>query len=264
MAHPLIALLTDFGLSDHYVGTMKGVMLGICPDARLVDITHGVPPFDIVAGAFELAAAVRYFPVGTVFLAVVDPAVGSSRRALAVEADRRFFVAPDNGILTPVLDTATAWRAVELREARYALSEVSRTFEGRDRFAPAAAWLAGGAALATLGPGVEDPIRLAHVTPQRQADGAVGAVVRVDRFGNAITNIDARLVAELAAGNRCVVQVNDRRSVPLVGTYVETPAGEGCALIGSSGYLEVAVTRGSAADVLGARLGSVVRISRIA
>src|SRR3989442_15800809 len=144
MARPVIALLTDFGTRDHYAGTMKGVALGICPDATLVDITHEVPAHDVLAGALELAAAYKYFPAGTIFLVVVDPGVGSARRGIAAEAGDFKFVAPDNGVLTAVLDEHAPKKIVELSERRYARPTVSRTFEGRDRFAPAAAWLGKG------------------------------------------------------------------------------------------------------------------------
>ena len=144
MARPVIALLTDFGSQDHYAGTLKGVILGICPDVTLVDISHEVPPHDVLAGALELSASYRYFPAGTIFLAVVDPGVGSPRRGLAADAGDYRFIAPDNGVLTAVLDEHPPKRIVELSDRRYALPTVSRTFEGRDRFAPAAAWLAKG------------------------------------------------------------------------------------------------------------------------
>ena len=142
MARPTIAFLSDFGTRDHYAGTMKGVALGICPDATLVDITHEIPAHDVLGGALELAAAYKYFPAGTVFVAVVDPGVGSSRRGIAAEAGDSRFVAPDNGLLTLVFRETPPKRVVELTERRYARPSVSRTFEGRDRFAPAAAWLA--------------------------------------------------------------------------------------------------------------------------
>src|SRR5687767_396729 len=156
---PVIALLSDFGTRDHYAGTMKGVMLGICPDATLVDITHDVPAHDVVDGALQLAAACRYFPPGTIFLAVVDPGVGSARRGIAAEAGDYRFVAPDNGVLTLALREQPPKRVVELTERRYARPTVSRTFEGRDRFAPAAAWLAKGIQLTAPGRPVADSQR---------------------------------------------------------------------------------------------------------
>src|SRR5471030_2981133 len=151
MPRPLIAFLTDFGTRDHYAGTMKGVALGICPDATLVDITHDILPHDVLGGALELAAAYHFFPHGTIFLVVVDPGVGSARRGIAAETGDHRFVAPDNGVLTAVLDEHPPKRVVELTERKYARPTVSRTFEGRDRFAPAAAWLAKGIELGALG-----------------------------------------------------------------------------------------------------------------
>src|SRR5215212_7173422 len=151
MTRPVIALLTDFGTRDHYVGAMKGVALGICPDAALVDITHDVPPHDVRTAALELAASYKYFPQGTIFLVVVDPGVGSSRRGIAADTGDYRFVAPDNGVLTAVLQESPAKRVFELTERRYARPTVSKTFEGRDRFAPAAAWLAKGIQLSALG-----------------------------------------------------------------------------------------------------------------
>ena len=152
---PVIALLSDFGTRDHYAGTMKGVMIGICPDVTFVDITHDITPHDVMEGALQLAASCRYFPAGTIFLSVVDPGVGSSRRGIAVEAGDYRFVAPDNGVLTAALRDVPPKRIVELTERRYARPTVSRTFEGRDRFAPAAAWMAKGIQLSALGRGHE-------------------------------------------------------------------------------------------------------------
>src|ERR671937_1334252 len=183
MARPVIALITDFGTRDHYAGTMKGVALGICPDATLVDISHDLPAHDVLAGALELAAAYKYFPAGTVFLVVVDPGVGSARRGIAAESGDFKFVAPDNGVLTAVLDEHPAKKIVELSERRYARPTVSRTFEGRDRFAPAAAWLAKGIELGALGRSASAIHRLDIPQPTVDADRVSGEVLRVDRFG---------------------------------------------------------------------------------
>src|SRR5712692_5296084 len=200
MARPVIALLTDFGTRDHYAGTMKGVALGICPDATLVDISHDLPAHDVLGAALELAAAYRYFPTGTIFLVVVDPGVGSGRRGIAAEAGDYKFVAPDNGVLTAVLDEHPPKRIVELTERKYARPTVSRTFEGRDRFAPAAAWLAKGIELAALGRSAGAIHRLDIPKPQVAADRIDGQVVRVDHFGNLITNIDRKTFEQLAKG----------------------------------------------------------------
>src|ERR1700738_5025918 len=174
MARPVIALLTDFGMRDHYVGTMKGVMLGICPDITFVDISHDLAPHDVLAGALELAAAYRYFPVGTIFLVVVDPGVGSTRRGIAAEAGDYGCVAPDNGVLTAVLDEHPPKRVVELTERKYSRPTVSRTFEGRDRFAPAAAWIAKGVDLSTLGRSAGDYQRVAIPVPDVTGESIAG------------------------------------------------------------------------------------------
>src|SRR3954462_3802051 len=198
MARPVIALLTDFGTTDHYAGTMKGVALGICPDATLVDISHDLPPHDVFGAALELAAAYKYFPAGTIFLVVVDPGVGSARRGIAAESGDYRFVAPDNGGLTIVLDDHPPKRLVELTERKYARPTVSRTFEGRDRFAPAAAWLAKGVDITALGRSAGSIYRLQVPQPQL-ADGQItGQVLRIDRFGNLITNIDRKIFEALA------------------------------------------------------------------
>src|SRR3954469_19471924 len=176
MSRPIIALLTDFGTRDHYAGTMKAVALGICPEATLLDITHDIPPHDILTGTVELAAAFKYFPTGTIFVAVVDPGVGSARRGIAVETADYKFVAPDNGVLTAPLREAPAKKMVELTERRYARPTVSRTFEGRDRFAPAAAWLAKGIQLSALGRPIAEVQRLDIPLPHEEA-GTVRGVV---------------------------------------------------------------------------------------
>src|SRR5438132_6817351 len=176
MSRPIIALLTDFGLRDHYAGTMKGVALGICPDATLVDISHEIPAHDVLAGALELAASYRYFPAGTVFLVVVDPGVGSTRRGIAADAGDYRFVAPDNGVLTVVLDEHPPKKVVELTERKYARPTVSRTFEGRDRFAPAAAWLAKGIEVSALGRPAGSVHRLEIPQPHARADRIDGQV----------------------------------------------------------------------------------------
>src|SRR5437763_14603171 len=200
MARPVLALLTDFGTRDHYAGTMKAVALGICPDATLVDISHEVPPHDVLAGALELAACYRYFPAGTIFLVVVDPGVGSARRGIAADTGDYKFVAPDNGVLTSVLDEHPAKKVVELTERKYARPTVSRTFEGRDRFAPAAAWLAKGIDVAALGRPAGSVQRLEIPRAALADDRIDGEVLRVDRFGNLITNIDRRTFEKLAGG----------------------------------------------------------------
>ena len=261
---PVIALLTDFGTRDHYAGTMKGVALGICPDATLVDITHDVPPHDVLAGALELAAAYRYFPPGTIFLAVVDPGVGSARRGIAAEAGEYRFVAPDNGVLTLVLDDPPAKKIVELTERRYARPTVSRTFEGRDRFAPAAAWLAKGIDLGALGRPAGAVRRLDIPRPEAGSDSLDGEVLRVDRFGNLITNIDRRTFEKFVAGGALTIAIGDRQVSRVVSTYADADSGELTALFGSSDHLELALKGGSASAARTAGRGARVHVARSA
>ena len=264
MPRPVIALLTDFGLGDHYVGAMKGVMLGICPHATLVDISHQVPAHDVAADALELAAAYRYFPDGTVFLVVVDPGVGSSRRALAAQAGSYRFVAPDNGLLSLVFEETPPSRIVELTNPQYARAEMSRTFEGRDRFAPAAAWLATGLDMTNLGSAeaaVFSPQPLNLPKPRGTPGGTAGEVIWVDRFGNLITNIDRRAFEMVLSSPGVMVEVGGVRVRKLVATYAEAAPGELCALVGSSNRLEIAASGASAAAALGVGRGAPVLIS---
>jgi len=257
----MIALLTDFGTRDHYAGTMKGVALGICPDATLIDITHDVPAHDVLAGALELAAAYKYFPAGTVFLVVVDPGVGSARRGIAAESGDFKFVAPDNGVLTAVLDEHPAKKIVELSERRYARPTVSRTFEGRDRFAPAAAWLAKGIELSALGRSAAAVHRLDIPQPTVDEDRVVGEVLRVDRFGNLITNIDRRTFDKVSTGP-LDIRIGSFQVSKVISTYADAGPGDICALFGSSDHLEIAANGASASDALNLGRGAPVQIAR--
>jgi S-adenosylmethionine hydrolase len=258
---PVIALLSDFGTRDHYAGTMKGVMIGICPDVTFVDITHDITPHDVMEGALQLAASCRYFPAGTIFLSVVDPGVGSSRRGIAVEAGDYRFVAPDNGVLTAALRDVPPKRIVELTERRYARPTVSRTFEGRDRFAPAAAWMAKGIQLSALGRAVTSYHQIEIPQPQ-VADQLAGVVLLIDRFGNLVTNIDRRTFESFTRAQPVALKVNDHAIARVVATYSDIRAGEVCALFGSTEHLEFAVNGGSAADTLSITKGAKVEITR--
>ncbi|NOT27022.1 MAG: SAM-dependent chlorinase/fluorinase [Acidobacteria bacterium] len=263
MARPVVAVLTDFGTRDHYAGTMKGVALDICPDLTFVDLTHDIAPQDILGAAFELAVAFKYFPAGTVFLVVVDPGVGSSRRAIAAEAGSYRFVGPDNGVLCPALDaTGEAPALVELTEPRYARPFVSKTFEGRDRFAPAAAWLARGVDLNELGRPLTDWTRLQLPAPLAGPGCISGQVLRIDRFGNAITNLDRALYENFARQGSTQVIAGSGGVVPLVTTYADAAKGSVCALFGSADYLEIAVSGGNASEQLGLAQGSEITLRR--
>jgi S-adenosyl-L-methionine hydrolase (adenosine-forming) len=263
VARPVIALLTDFGTRDHYAGTMKGVVLGIQPEATLVDITHDVPPHDVLAGALELAAAYKYFPTGTIFVVVVDPGVGSARRGIAADTGDFKFVAPDNGVLTAVFDEHAPRKVVELSERRYARPTVSRTFEGRDRFAPAAAWLAKGIDLAALGRPAGAVHRLDIPKATADGDRIEGQVLRVDHFGNLVTNID-RKTFDRFGGAALEIRVGPHQISKVVSTYADAGAGDICALFGSTDRLEIAANGASAAAALALGRGAAVTIVRSA
>lgn len=262
MGRPVIALLSDFGTGDHYAGTMKAVALSVCPEVTLVDIGHEVPPHDVLSAALELAACYRYFPTGTIFLVVVDPGVGSSRRGIAAEAGDYRFVAPDNGLLTAVFRETPPTRVVELTERKYARATVSRTFEGRDRFAPAAGWLARGVPLPSFGRTVTDHHVLTIPSAQVTDVEIAGEVLRVDRFGNLISNIDRVSVERLAHRGSIAVRAGDRDIPRIVATYADALAGELCALFGSTDHLEIAVNGASAAETLGAARGAPLTVRR--
>jgi S-adenosylmethionine hydrolase len=261
---PHIALLTDFGTRDHYVGAMKGVILGICPEVTLVDLSHDLPAHDIPFASLELAATARYFPAGTIFLVVVDPGVGTSRRGLAAAAGDWTFVAPDNGVLTAQFEETPPKKVVELTERRYARPTVSRTFEGRDRFAPAAAFIARGIQLAAFGRAVSDYTMLPLPKPDA-GDGVVrGVVTRIDRFGNIVTNLDRPSCERLTDGGAPVqLTVGAHAIGRIVSTYADLGPGEIGALFGSTDHLECAASAASAAQALGVAPGAAVELRRV-
>jgi hypothetical protein len=265
---PIVALLTDFGNRDHYAGAVRGAVLAACPEATVVDVTHEIPPHDVAEAAWTLLAALRAFPAGSVFAAIVDPEPGSGRRSLAVEAGGYRLVGPDNGVLGLVLAEYPGARVHEITNRGLFRHEVSETFHGRDVFAPVAGHLAAGAPLDEVGPPVSDPT-LRELPVPRQLDGVWEAeVVHVDRFGNLTTSFARSDVEAMLAGvggdTTDVVALVGGVVMPLVRTYGEVSEGEPCALIGSSGRLQVTVSRGDAAVTLGAGLGEPVRLRRAA
>lgn len=256
MAQRYVSLLTDFGLRDAYVGVMKGVIHTHAEGVTIIDLTHGVEPGDVAAGAYLLQSAWPYCPPGCVHVAVVDPGVGSQRRVLAAEADGSFFVAPDNGLLSGVLGTAERRRVVAVENRVFWLSPLSRTFHGRDIFAPVGAALSRGIALEDLGPITEEWVRLPTNLAEHGAGGEVtGRVIYADRFGNLVTNI---------AGNelplRPIVRVGGRVIEGVSRSYASVGPGETLAIVGSTHRLEVSVRGGSAAGVLGVKVGDAVRV----
>lgn len=252
--NPIITLTTDFGLDDAYVAAVKGVILGLCEDARLVDVTHLVAPQDVHGGAYHVSTLVNLYPAGTVHLAVVDPGVGSSRKPLLVATKRDFYIGPDNGVLTPALNAAKDVR--EIANPSYRRESVSATFHGRDIFAPAAAYLASGVPPSEFGPVVSDPVHLERWAVSREGDVVRGHVVHIDRFGSAITNIGRHLIE----GDANVVIVRGEAIGPIVTTYADVGVGERLALIGSQETVEISINGGSAVEKLGLRRGDAVDI----
>jgi hypothetical protein len=266
VGRPIIVLLTDFGTRDFYVGAMKGAVLRVCPDAQLVDLGHEIARHDVDEAAFALAAAYRTFPAGSVFLAVVDPGVGSARRPLALDAGGCFFVGPDNGVFTALLDAHPEARARELTNAALLGPRVSRTFHGRDVFAPVAGYLACGGAFENVGRPLLDPQRLVWGAARESAPGEWdAAVLHRDRFGNLTTQLlEAQLEGLLVqvGGDRTAVLVRAAgRVLPLVDAYADVGVGEPCAIVGSAGRLELAVNQGDAGQTLGLARGDSVRVA---
>jgi hypothetical protein len=247
-ARPVVTLLTDFGGRDPFVGIMKGVILGICPDASLVDLCHDIPPCDILGGSFLLQAAVTAFPGGTIHVAVVDPGVGGPRRPILAEIDGQAFVAPDNGLLSYPLAAAGRRRIRHLTAPGYWRHPVSASFHGRDIFAPVAGHLAAGVDPARFGPQIDDPTCLEIPRPKRDGAGNFhGAIVWVDRFGNCVTNVvRADLESLTSAGRENVrVRVGERVLAPLVDYFAQVAPGESGATVGSTGHVELFCNRGN-------------------
>jgi S-adenosyl-L-methionine hydrolase (adenosine-forming) len=260
----LVALLSDFGTADYFVGAMKGVILSRDPGIAVVDVTHEIPPQDVRAAAFTLLAVHAYFPPGTVHVAVVDPGVGSDRRAIAAEAGGRYYVGPDNGVLGHVLRQAQGARVLHLDEERWLRSARSTTFHGRDLFAPVAAALATGTPIDDLGRPISDPVLLEppHAEPGERGEW-VGSVLHVDRFGNCVTSFTRETVPPAALGPepRLLLRMGGTEIRTLRRFFADEAVGSDDGLFaiwGSAGYLEIAAFGDSAARRLGVRVGTVV------
>jgi S-adenosylmethionine hydrolase len=254
MAAPILTLTTDFGLSDHYAGTMKGVILGICPQARIVDISHEVTPFEIYEGAYVIAQAYRYFPPETVHVVVVDPGVGTARRPILMEAAGQYFVAPDNGVLAMIF-SQEQHRMRLISNHHLFRQPVSRTFHGRDIFAPVAAHLAAGVPPPHIGEVITDYLQPASMKPQRSGKRTWhGRILKIDRFGNIVTNFHIDEFPNLLRAD-FTLAVGPRETSILVRTYSEASPGELFAIVGSSGYVELSVAQGSAAKATGCGTG---------
>jgi S-adenosyl-L-methionine hydrolase (adenosine-forming) len=260
---PIVTLTTDFGLNDHFVGTMKGVILSVEPNAEIIDISHSVQAFDVLDGALTISQAYSYFPTGTVHMVIVDPGVGSARRPIIVSSDRHHFVAPDNGVLSLVYQREERLHARHINADHYYLQPVSQTFHARDIFAPVAAYLAKGVDTEKFGEEITDYVRFNAPKPKPVNESTLrGIVLKADRFGNLITNItpeDAPMLFSQPSSAFKIV-VGKREVTEIKTSYAEGAPGEVFGILGSMGYLEIAANRGSAAQILSVGKGTDVNI----
>ena len=264
MANAIITLTTDYGTNDHLVGTLKGVILKINPDATIVDITHNVTPFDLLDGALAIGSAYSYFPPKTVHVVVVDPGVGTERRPILVSAGNHYFVAPDNGVLSVVYEREPENLVVRHANAEhYYLTPVSKTFHGRDIFAPVAAWLTKNWQSSSMGEEIQDFKRFTLPRP-KEADGALkGVVLRTDSFGNLITNFRQEDLPEAALNGGAInLQVGTQAVTKFVETFAQGNGSEPFAYLGSSGFVEIGVNKGNAARTLGLNRGAAVVLNK--
>jgi len=261
---PIITLTTDFGLNDHFVGTVKGVILGIVPEATIVDISHSVQAFDILDGALAIAQAYSYFPSGTIHMVVVDPGVGSARRPIIASSDRHHFVAPDNGVLSLIYAREERMHVREITQDHYFHQPVANTFHARDIFAPVSAYLAKGVDSQKFGEEIEDFTRFKAPRPKPAGGNSFrGVVLKVDRFGNLITNFTAQDVPALfeAQAPPLKIVVGKTEITALKNSYTEGGPGEMFAIPGSMGYLEISTNRGSATQLIGVGKGGEVNLT---
>jgi S-adenosyl-L-methionine hydrolase (adenosine-forming) len=258
---PIITLTTDYGTNDHLVGVLKGVILKIQPDAQIVDINHSVVPFDVLDGALSIGAAYNYFPARTVHVVVVDPGVGTPRRPILVSANNQYFIAPDNGVLSLIYERESPIFVRHITSDHYFLRPVSSTFHGRDIFAPVAGWLTKNWQTEAFGEEITDQTRFTLPKPKNQEGTLRGAVLCVDRFGNLMTNFTIDHVPESMRNDGALkMTVAGKPVKKFVATFAQGPANEPVALLGSSGFVEIAVNKGSAAKALGAARGAEVAL----
>jgi len=257
-----ITLTTDFGASDHFVGTMKGVVYNINPSARVVDISHEVPSYDLLDGALTIAQAYSYFPPETIHVVVVDPGVGSARRPILARTEKCFFVAPDNGVLSLALEREKQVSVRHITAENYFLHPVSRTFHGRDIFAAVAGWLSTGLEPSDFGQEVSDYVRFSIPTPKVSQKGIQGVILKVDKFGNLVTNITPQHIPLFDPHSPPFkIVVGKHEITRMRKSYAEGPSGEVFAILGSMGFLEIAMNQGSAARALEAGKGAEVMVS---
>jgi S-adenosyl-L-methionine hydrolase (adenosine-forming) len=261
LPNAVITLTTDYGTNDHLVGTLKGVILKINPEVTIVDITHHVTPFDLLDGALAIGSAFSYFPPRTIHVVVVDPGVGTERRPILATADNQYFVAPDNGVLSLVYERDPNVVVRHANAEHYYQQPVSKTFHGRDIFAPVAAWLSKGWQTASMGDEIQDYKRFALPRPKATNGVLKGVVMRVDSFGNLVTNFRQEdLPEEVKQAGKVNLQIGSHSVSRLVDTFALGKAGEAIAYLGSNGYVEVAINKGNAAKTLGLSRGAVVTL----
>ena len=257
----VITLTTDFGMQDGFVGIMKGVIYGIAPQVKIVDISHAIKPQNIHEGALTLWRAAPFFPSGTIHICVVDPGVGTQRRPLAARVGEHYFVGPDNGLLTPLIQDAEENKKptefVHLNNPRYWLPKISRTFHGRDIFAPVAAHLANGISLSELGTPFDDPVRMELSRPEKTANGWIAHVTSIDVFGNLTTDLP---ISALQGRTDLLFRLRDLEVNGITASYGHQQPGEVIAVIDSEDHLEIAVVNGNAAEQLGAKVGETVQV----
>jgi S-adenosylmethionine hydrolase len=259
LADPIITLTTDYGTQDHLVGAIKGVILNINPAAIIVDINHHVTPFDVLDGALSIAAAYTYFPPRTIHVVVVDPGVGTQRRPILAIGAQHYFIAPDNGVLSLVYEKEPNVAVRHITAEHYFLSPVSSTFHGRDIFAPVAAWLSKAWQTASFGEDITDYVRFSLPKPKASGSQLQGVVLRVDRFGNLMTNLTLQdLPQAMVAAGKIKLRVGDQEIQRLAQTYAQGASGECFAILGSSGFLEISLNKGNAARTLGVQRGAEV------
>jgi S-adenosylmethionine hydrolase len=261
LANPIITLTTDYGTADHLVGAMKGVILKINPDAQIIDISHNVMPFDILDGALTIGQAYRYYPPRTIHMVVVDPGVGSQRRPLLVSGDQHYFVAPDNGVLSLIYERDQRLTVRHVTAEHYFLNPISNTFHGRDIFAPVAAWLSKNWQTPSFGDEVTDYARFSMPKPKAANNTVKGVVLKVDNFGNLITNLTPEDVPQvLASPANLKVAVGGKQVTKVAQTYSQGAQGEPFVIVGSGGFLEISMNKGNAARALGAQRGAEVTV----
>jgi S-adenosylmethionine hydrolase len=258
----IVTLTTDFGLKDPYAAEMKAAILGVCPTAVIVDITHEIAKFNIRMGAYVLASAVPYFPKGSVHVAVVDPGVGTRRRSIVIQTMQGFFVGPDNGLLVLAAEKQGITRIHELANPRFMLPKVSNTFHGRDIFAPAAAHLLNGVKPVEFGPEIREAAKPEFAKVTRRNGVLVGEVLHVDGFGNIITNINEKEGVQSRVKDAVSVELPScKLKLKFCKAYGETKPHEPLALIGSHGFLEISINQGNAAEKFKAKAGDKIRLS---